>query len=208
MAQFSKREAIRFGWQTTKKHLRFLLGVMLVVGVVYVMPGLFQEPVKALPLLSLLIGLSFLFLEMVMDLGLIKISLKLHDHKSAKLRDLFIAYPLLFKYLAASILYGFIVVYGFVFFIIPGIIFMIKLQYYSYLIVDKGVGPIEALKRSWAITRGVKWNLFLFGLLLTSLLFLGALAFIVGLLIAAPVALVSNAFVYRRLSSHHAKATS
>lgn len=75
----------------------------------------------------------------------------------------------------------------------------IKLQFYSYFIVDKNAGPIEALKKSWAITRGVKWDLFLFGLLLGLITLAGLLALVVGLFVAIPVGLLANTYVYRKL---------
>ncbi|MEA3324508.1 MAG: hypothetical protein U9Q37_05135 [Euryarchaeota archaeon] len=59
------------------------------------------------------------------------------------------------------ILYGFIVVGGLILLTIPGIIWAIKFQFFDYLIVDKGLGPIDALEKSSEITRGVKWDLFI-----------------------------------------------
>ena len=83
--------------------------------------------------------------------------------------------------------------------IIPGIIWAIKFQFYDYLIIDKKLGPIEALKKSAVITKGAKGNLFVFGLLLGGINLLGAICLLIGLFAAIPTTLVAKAFVYRKL---------
>jgi uncharacterized membrane protein len=83
--------------------------------------------------------------------------------------------------------------------IVPGIIWGIKFCFFDYFVVDKRLGPIEALKRSSAITRGVKWDLFVFFLMLTGINLLGAFCLLIGLFAAIPTTMVAQAFVYRRL---------
>ena len=89
---------------------------------------------------------------------------------------------------------------GFLLLIIPGIIWAIGFQLAPYFVVDKGMDPLEALKKSWAATRGAKWNLFLFGLLLGLINMLGFLALMVGLLFTLPLSMVAMAYVYRKLA--------
>jgi len=92
--------------------------------------------------------------------------------------DLFSSYPLVINYIIASILYGLMVIVGLIFLIVPGIYLAIKHQFYTYLIVDKGMGPIEAIKESGRITKGALWNLLGFVIIVT---LLGAGGWIVGL---------------------------
>ena len=132
-------------------------------------------------------------------MGLIKIALKFCDGQKGKFDDLFAHFHLFFKYLAGSILYSLITLAGTILLIIPGIIWGIKFQYFAYFIVDKGLGPIEALKASSAITQGVKWELFLFGLLLFLINLLGLICLIVGIFATIPTVIVAYAFVYRKL---------
>ena len=49
------------------------------------------------------------------------------------------------------------------------------------------------------VTKGAKWDLFVFSLLLVAINIGGALCFLVGLLITVPMSAVSWAFVYRKL---------
>jgi uncharacterized membrane protein len=73
------------------------------------------------------------------------------------------------------------------------------LQYTTYLIVDKNLGPIEAIKKSWSVTRGNTWNLFFFGILLGLINILGMVCLLVGLFITIPLGMLATTFVYRKL---------
>ena len=59
----------------------------------------------------------------------------------------------------------------------------------------------HALSRSADITKGVRMDLFVFGLLIVGLNFLGLLALGVGLLVPAPISMVAGAYVYRQLDA-------
>jgi uncharacterized membrane protein len=85
--------------------------------------------------------------------------------------------------------------------IIPGIILSIRLGFFDYLIVDKDSKIIESLKRSWEITKGNVWNLFLLYILLGLINILGVFILIVGLFWSIPTTTIAKTFVYRKLSS-------
>jgi len=198
--KFSKSEAIRFGWTTTKNNLGFFIALLIVVGLFYFVSDLIIELIKdEAPILSSIMSIVLWVLDIVIQMGLIRISLRFCDNEKGEFADLFSCFPLFFKYLFGSILYGLIVVGGMILLIIPGIIWGIKFQFFSCFIVDKGVGPIEALKRSSAITKGAKWDLFLFNLLLGLINLLGAICLLIGLFVTIPATMVAWAFVYRKL---------
>jgi uncharacterized membrane protein len=198
---FSKSEAILFGWNILKKNFRFFLGMLAIVVVVNVLVGLvissFSE--EAPKVLVMVVSVISWVLDLLISIGVIKITLKFCDQEPATYRDLFSAYRLFLNYLVGSIVYGIIVAIGFVFLIIPGIYLAVKYQFYEYLIVDKGMGPIEAIKRSGVLTEGVKRNLVLFWLALVGINILGLIALGVGLIATVPVSWLANAYVYRRL---------
>ena len=176
------------------------MAFLIVVGLISYGPNIIAELLKEdAPILSIIITIASRVLELIIGMGWIKIALKFCDNEKGKFADLFSCYPLFFKYLFGSILYGLIVLVGIILLIIPGIIWGIKFQFFSYFIIDKGCGPIEALKRSSVITRGAKWNLFLFGLLLVVINLLGAFCLLIGLFATIPTTMVASAFVYRKL---------
>ena len=132
-------------------------------------------------------------------MGLVKVALRFCDQEKGRFSDLLSQRRLFFKYLFALILYGLIVFGGTLLLIVPGIIWGIKFWFFDYFVIDKKMGPIEALKKSYAVTTGVKWNLFVFFLALTGINLLGALCLLIGLFATIPTTMVAWAFVYRKL---------
>ncbi len=98
-----------------------------------------------------------------------------------------------------SILYGLMVLGGLILCVIPGIYLAIRFSFYGYLIIDRDTGPVGALKRSWEITRGSTFELFLLGVVFFGITLLGVLACVVGLFAAVPTIWIAHAHVYRRL---------
>lgn len=80
-----------------------------------------------------------------------------------------------------------------------GMMTAIRLQFFSYFIIQYEAGPIDALKSSREITKDAKWDLFTFKLLLGMINMTGALALGVGLLVTIPTTLLANASVYKQL---------
>lgn len=204
---FSIKESIQFGWKTTKKHLWFLVGIVVILFFINTLPQLTNSQLQTqdASFLLALTGIGFWILNMLVNIGSIKISLKLADHKQAEFSDLFNEYRLLLPFIVGSIIYALIVVVGLIFLIVPGIYFGIRYHFYSYFIVDKKLSPLEALKESSRITSGVKWKLFLFSLVLGLVNVLGVLAFVVGLFVTVPVTMIAYAHVYRKLLHAHTK---
>jgi Predicted integral membrane protein len=199
--KFSKGEAINFGWNTVKSNLGFFIGLLIIVALIYIVPVAINELLirENIPILPIIISIASWILQMVVGMGLIKIALRFCDNEKGKFADLFSCFPLFFNYLFGSILFGLIVLVGMILLIIPGIIWAIKFQFFSYFIIDKDLGPIEALKMSSAITKDAKWDLFLFYLLILVINLLGALALLVGLFVTIPTTMIAIAFVYRKL---------
>jgi len=104
------------------------------------------------------------------------------------------------KYLGASILLGLAIVVGFILLIVPGIIFALMFMFTTFIVIDRELGPIEAMKESHRITHGHKWKLLGFTLVLVLINLLGLLALIVGLLVSIPVSSLAFAHAYRLLA--------
>jgi len=199
-SKFSKIEAIRFGWNTTLHNFRFFLLVLgIVVGVSFLSRILdwFEIPI----LLFILVGIAFWIVNNILSLGVIAIVLKFAKGEKPVIQDLFSKKHLFFKYIFSNILVVILTLVGFLFFIIPGIILAIRMQFYIYFIVEKEVGPIEAIKKSWNLTKGSFWNLFLFGLLSGGVQILGVLVLLIGLVFTTPTVWIARAIVYEKLKA-------
>ena len=199
---FVKREAIDFGFNAAKKNIVFFFSIFVVWALVTIISSSVQGALNAdkQSLASFLFSLLVWIVSSVISMGIINISLEFVDKKKPVLKDLYYTKKI-FNFILVSIIRTAIVAVGFILLIVPGIIFAIKLQFAEYLIVDKKLDAVDSLKGSWEMTKGVKWNLFLFGLLLALINVLGFLALIVGLVITVPLSMVATAFVYRKLLS-------
>lgn len=202
--RFSQKEAISFGWNTTKTNLAFFIIISLTLFILQIIPAVVRQFTgnqnTSVVIINSAVAIIFWLINLVTSMGVIKISLKFIDNQSASYSDLFSQFHLFFRYLLGSILYGLIVMAGLILLIIPGIIWGIKFQFFSYSIIDQDLGPVEALKRSWIITSGVKWRLFVFNITLGLINLLGLLALGVGLLVTVPTTSLAAAYVYRQLS--------
>jgi len=201
--RFSMSEALSFGWETMKSNIGFFIGLLIVAFLIQALPeAIGKYTKKDLFAVSVLFYIASWILSFVVKMGLIKVSLKFCDNIKGKLDDLLSSFHLLINYIAGSVLYVLIIIAGTILLIIPGIIWAIKFGLFSYFIVDREMGPVEALKASAGATDGAKWDLFLFGLLLGLINLAGALCFLIGLFATIPTSMVAYAYVYRQLSSN------
>lgn len=142
--------------------------------------------------------LLYMVVQFIVSMGVIKAYLEISRNKKVTLETFTSVANLSLKYIAAQFLLMFIVLGGFLLFIVPGIIFSLKFMFAPYLVIDKGMGPIEALKASSKITDGIKWDLVGFLGAAVVLMYSGILALFVGLIITIPVATVSYILLYNR----------
>jgi uncharacterized membrane protein len=199
--RFSMGDAIRFGWEAMKNNILFFILFLIVTwaisGAFNYAPYWGSNSVSFRFIFNILGWIVSIFISM----AVIKIGLRLtaKAEATAEVSDAWSAYPYFLNYLVGSILYGLIVLGGLILLIVPGIIWAIKYSFFGYLIIDRDMGPVEALKRSGEITKGYKWDLFLLGLLFFGIVLLGIIACVVGIFAAIPTIWVAHAYVYRTL---------
>jgi len=78
-----------------------------------------------------------------------------------------------------------IIVIGLFMLIVPGIIFACRLAFVPFLVIDQKMEAMEALKTSWAMTKGHGWTVFFMGLLAFCIVIAGLLVLLFGVLISA-----------------------
>ncbi len=201
--KFSPSEAINFGWKTAKANIRFFIPVLVLS---FVIPSIFNSATSQVQgtILDPVFTLGSLYIDAILTLGMIRVSLMFVDGKKPTYRDFFFfaMEPILtLKYLAAFFVYYLMVGVGLLLLIIPGIYWSIKYGFYAYLMVDTNSGIGESFRRSKDLTQGIKLSLLWFGLRLGLITLAGLLVFVVGLLWAAPTVSVALAHVYRQLNS-------
>jgi uncharacterized membrane protein len=202
--QFSSGEALRFGWETFKRRPWFFIGstvvILLVSGLINGLTTGIDTAITGSPEEPSLVGsIINLGLGTLISMGATAFYLAAHDNPdSADLSMLWHPRPF-WKYLGTSILLALAVAIGFVLLIVPGIIFGLMFMFATFIVIERELGPIDALSESHRITRGYKWPLFGFVLLLLLINVLGVLALIVGLLVSIPVSTLAFVHAYRAL---------
>ncbi len=202
------KKAITTGWQVFKENPGFLIVIVLIqltAPHLFDLPAMviesFLEPSVIAIVIVVILNLLGLAISIIIGLGVINVTLGLAKNRDMAFRDLFVEFRMILNYIRASILFGIVVFVGLIFLIIPGIIIGIALSPFPYFIIDENKGPIEALKASYALTRGAKWELFVFGILQGLIMIAGVLAFLVGYFVALPITMVASAAVYLQLKS-------
>jgi uncharacterized membrane protein len=75
----------------------------------------------------------------------------------------------------------------------------LRLQFFSFLIVDKKMDGILALRKSLKMTKGNMGKIFSFFLLMVLAICIGFIFVFVGLFIAIPIVMLATLFVYKQL---------
>lgn len=200
---FSFCDVLGYGWGVMKANIWFFVGVGLICfGITYIPTVIDFISPKSVNIISR-IGIIILGwpISAILGIGLTKIALSFCDEVKPRTGTLFDAWGCFWRYLGTMILYSLICIGGFLLLIVPGIVWGVKFKLSFYFVVDKGLGPVEALKASSRTTMGAKWELLGFGILCSLINLLGLLCLFVGLFATYPTVLVANALVYRQLAA-------
>jgi hypothetical protein len=106
----------------------------------------------------------------------------------------------------ASFLIGILVLIGFVFLIVPGVILSIMWMFTHLVLAETDQDFWTAMQTSADLTRGYRWNLFCLMLASIVIIILGFLACCIGIVIAEAVVFTAMALAYRFLQAKQAPA--
>jgi hypothetical protein len=140
-------------------------------------------------------------IAVVMAMGFLSIIFALFDGEKACAGMLLRPRKGFWSFIFAGILYYIIILLGTLLFVVPGIIWSVKFSLVFFFVVDKGLGPVQALKASARATACMKWHWL--GLMAVSsmIMFAGVLCLGIGALISYPVGYVAMALGYRQLAA-------
>ncbi len=209
---------IKEAWGITKKYYWTILVFMTIT--ISVSMVLSQDPKQhqniLLSIVSIVASIMFGFWSK-------RLAVWVADNREFKFINIFEGFSNFKNYLITTLIYGLIVLGGFILLIVPGIIFSLKYFMAPYYAIDKGMNYKDALKASANATNGYKKNVFVLGFLLLLFAlsiflmawFFSLLAFKMGIFIIAsllllavlvliviPVGYVISGLLYTRLSSN------
>ena len=131
-------------------------------------------------------ALSIMLSNLVISFGGLAIYFTLASSRNDSVADdLMAALKAFLIYLIANLLTGLLTVMGFLFLILPGLYIACRFILVPVVIVDQGErNPIEALKRSWALTRNNGFSILLFILIIAVVgtITVGALEAVTGII--------------------------
>ncbi|MEX0987129.1 MAG: glycerophosphoryl diester phosphodiesterase membrane domain-containing protein [Bacteroidales bacterium] len=105
--------------------------------------------------------------------------------ESFEIRDMFEVFQRNYwNAVAANLVVGLIIGIGIIMLIVPGIIFACRLAFVPYLVIDREMEVTEALTRSWEMTKGHGWQIFLMGILAFFIAILGLIVLFFGVIIS------------------------
>lgn len=194
------------GWRRLQDYFLELF-LIIVIGFIVAIPvGWFDAAeetraagVTLLSVLSLAYGLLLLG---PLEYGIAYVNLRAARSDQPKAGDILEVFKYYADAVLANILVGAIVCAGLILLIVPGIVFACKLAFTPYLVVDRRMKVIDAVKESWRMTDGYAWQVFFIGLLSIPIAFAGLICFGVGVIVS--IMWIHLAFA----SLYHAVATS
>ena len=148
---------------------------------------------------SLLIsGLVLALLFVGFDVGFKNVALALYDRDRSSLQDMFSCFALAPKAFVSWMLYCAMVWVGWLFFVLPGFIALLRFAFFPYFIIDKNAGPIEALRMSYDVTKDHVWDMFAFWVVIKVIVYIGFLSWF-GIIFTWPLSTLAYAYFYRKL---------
>lgn len=103
------------------------------------------------------------------------------------------------RYIVTSLLLGLVVTAGSILCLIPGLIAAVLFVYAPLISLDKGVGPVNALGRSYELARSNLGQTLLTLLLAYGILYAGSMVCYIGMVVTYPMSLLMIAYSYRVL---------
>jgi uncharacterized membrane protein len=201
MATFSTEEALQFGSSTFSKRPWLFIGFTCVIFLISLagsfISSFFSAQTIPSQTLSLIIGLG-----VSMYCGLVQTQFYLRCHNALDtvvMRSAFTTKKILL-FASTYLLTMVAVMIGFVLLIIPGIVFAARSLFAPYIVLEKDCTPIEAIKESFRITKGMTLKMIFFVFILFVINVVGLFALCVGLLVTIPISALATVHVYRKLS--------
>lgn len=140
-------------------------------------------------------------ITLITTAGLARMGLSVARGEAPDLGAFSTALSKFFRIFVASILVGFAALIGTLFCIIPGLIVGVALQFYMFAVMDTDLGPVDAVRYAWSLSRDHLLNLGVFFLVLIGISLVVTCGTCgIGWIVVQPVVLVAQGLIYVHLS--------
>lgn len=163
--------------------------------------GFLIEHAKIIAIATLFLGVFYLLLGSIIELGHARFHLNLIDRREAEVKDLFEYFFIWKKAILATFLQILYIIFWMFLFIIPGIIALFDYSMTSCILAEHPeLSANEAIKRSKEIMKGNRWRLFCLELSFIGWAILCAFTLGIGQLWLIPYKKTTIAAFYREIS--------
>ncbi len=185
-----------FGWKQMMKYFLYLFLVSVIITVLHVPISIadsFKNDITPGVVVLQVLGFFYwLLLFPIFSYGVDWIYLKAIRDKEIDIKEMFVGFNNYVNIILAHLLATAIIGIGFIFLIVPGIIFACRLVFVPYIVMDRNLDAVKAVEKSWQMTAGHGWKIFGMGVISFFIIILGLIMLIVGVFPAAMW--VSSAF--------------
>ncbi len=149
---------------------------------------------------SLVVGVVGQVIMAALMGGINIIWLRIIRGQSASINDAMAIKSFIVPLILTSIMGQFAITFGFLLLIVPGVVLALGLAMMQYIVIDKNLKFVDALKASWELMDGYKMQYFIFGMILMVVNFIGMIPCFLGLIITIPISLGASLMFYNAIA--------
>ncbi|MCH1441510.1 MAG: DUF975 family protein [Rubripirellula sp.] len=201
-------------WELFKVHFGILIGIFMIMVAagfltsmgllilrfaVLAINGELNQPDALTPIMigfSVFENITSQLVNLWFTIASIRIMLQIARNQPADLALLLQSAPFMIRSFLATLLFGIIFFVGLILFIVPGIYFMLTYWNYTYFIVDRNCGVLEAFRLAKTHASGNRLSIFVTGLIFIGLGILGVLALCLGWIATTPFCMLLLVITY------------
>lgn len=194
-------EIFKTSWGYTKSQIWILAGLVIGFMLIAFTVGIFVMSMQSSSGGTAISYLISALLSAIFYVGYIKNTFQTMEGDEPQFSAYLQSGRKIMNYFLANILFGVIVGIGTLLFVLPGIYLGIRLQFFGQCIVEEDAGAVQALKQSWALTKGQFLPLLLLLLAQILIAIIGLILFGIGIFVAIPLIVMMQSYTYRLLGN-------
>lgn len=174
------------GWGTMKYKFLYLFLIVVVLSFIDIPLGGFkgkgEHSYTSLEILAELILIAYwLLLVPVFEYSADLLFLKGVRKQEIDLKEIIIGFKNYMNIVLSHLLVTALIGIALIALIIPGIIVACRLAFVSYIVMDQKMDPVSAVEKSWKMTEGYGWRIFLLAIMSIFIFIGGFILFFVGI---------------------------
>lgn len=191
-------------WAVLKKYFLVLLLAIIVMGFVQMPMGLYDmDWSKQLFSLKFLSFFYYILIVTPFKYGVAWLFLRASRKQEPQMEEILNGFKKWIPVVVSQLVVFAIVGLGFVLLILPGIYLACKLIFVPFLILDKKLDAIQAVKLSFYLSKGYFWTIFGMGILSFLILILGFVCLFVGVIVSIIWIRAAFALLYKAVDELH-----